>query len=56
MAEVYCFTPRLKRTETTRGPGKMHFQILIRSSEGSFSKIVKERGESMIKVMLNRCT
>ena len=39
--EVYWFAPRLKRMETTRGPGNMHFHILMRSSEGSFSKIVK---------------
>ena len=39
--EVYCVAPRLKRTETTRGPGSMYFHILMRSSEGSFSKIVK---------------
>lgn len=33
--EVYCETARLNRTETTRGSGKVYFQILIRSSEGS---------------------
>lgn len=39
--EVYCCAPRLKRTETTRGPGRMHFQILMRNSDGRFSNIVK---------------
>ena len=45
--EVYCLAPRLKRMETTRGPGNIHFQILTRNSEGSFSKIVKEGEESI---------
>lgn len=57
--DVYCLAPRLKRTETTRGAGNMHFQILMRNSEGSSSKIVKE-GEDSIAIdvewwRLRRC-
>ena len=40
--EVYCLAPRSNLTETTRGPGIMHFQILMRSSEGSPSNKLKD--------------
>ena len=50
MEEVYCLAPRLKRTETTRGPGNMCFQILMRSSEGSFEKSGNAGEESICAV------
>lgn len=39
--DVYCCRDRLNRTGTTRGSGKVHFQILIRNSDGRFVKGVK---------------
>ncbi len=45
--EVYWFTKRLNLTGITRGSGRLNFHILMRNSDGRFSKVPNDAGEAM---------